>query len=91
MLNTYWDKFWKDDNGKVVIMQAPNYPIYIWIVLKVVGHFTSGQVATIFSRLAAATLIAWCLMEIFQGVNYFRRSLGLIILIFTALSLIKSL
>jgi hypothetical protein len=51
----------------------------------------SGRLADTFSWLASASLISWSLLEIFKGSNYFRRALGLLILVYAVMALIKSL
>jgi hypothetical protein len=79
--------FFKDNNGHVIIWQWPNVPLYGWIILKLVvlvvskGRFKDGC-----EQLAMAFLFAWALLEITQGVNYFRRFLGLIVGISIVLS-----
>jgi hypothetical protein len=86
-----WDKCWKDRRGHVVLWQTPNIPLIAWAVFTVISLFLSGRVADVFSWLGSAALISWSLLEVFRGVNYFRRALGLLVLIFAVMSLIKSL
>ena len=79
---TLFDKFFCDDQGNIVIAQPPNPPIILWGVaslLKLV--FTSGLTNVALDLIAFGSLFTWAWLELFQGVNYFRRSLGFIILI----------
>ena len=90
-MNNLWDKIWKDDQGHVVIWQMPNYWLIGWAVATFVSLFFNGSVANVLSVIASIFLIVWAGLEVSRGVNYFRRSLGLVILIFSILSLIRSL
>jgi len=86
-----WDRIWKDKHGRVVIWQMPNVYLIAWAVLSMISLLINGRVADIFSWVASATLITWSCLEIFRGVNYFRRALGALVLIFAVASLIKTL
>jgi hypothetical protein len=86
----FWDKLWKDKNGDVVIWQTPNVPLIGWAVLTIICIFTSGKASDIFGALGDASLVIWSLLEIFKGVNYFRRILGVIVLLFAIASFIKT-
>lgn len=86
-----WSKTWRNRQGKVVIWQTPNLPLIAWAGLTILSLLVSSRLADIFSWLGSAALIAWSLLEIFKGVNYFRRALGLLVLAMAMASLIKSL
>lgn len=79
---TFIDKCYKDKNGKVVLAQTPNLPILLWAVTALLTRFLfeSGTVHTALSYAGFGLLFTWCWLEIFQGVNYFRRVLGFVIL-----------
>ena len=82
MKNTLFDKIFRDSDGKIVLAQMPNLPLIVWItasLLKLV--FTTGVVNTGLEGLAFGSLFTWAWLELFQGVNYFRRALGLGVLI----------
>ena len=82
MENTLFDKFFRDSDGNIVIAQPPNPPIIVWGVaslLKLI--FTNGLVNLGLDLIAFGSLFTWAWLELFQGVNYFRRMLGLIVLI----------
>jgi hypothetical protein len=85
-----WNRTWRDKTGKVVIWQRPNVFIIGWVVLTLISlFFNRGNVADTFAWLSIVSLVIWCLLEIFKGVNYFRRALGVVVLLLAAL-LIKS-
>jgi hypothetical protein len=88
-----WHKTWRDRNGrgKVVIWQNPNPWLIGWAVLTVISLLFAGRTSDVFSWAAHAALIIWSLLEIFKGVNYFRRALGLLVLIFAIMSLLQNL
>jgi hypothetical protein len=82
MENTLFDKIFRDSNGNIVVGQMPNLPIIVWGVatlLKLI--FTSSQINIVLDAVAFGSLFTWAWGELFQGVNYFRRTLGLIVLI----------
>ncbi|AFY55697.1 hypothetical protein Riv7116_3226 [Rivularia sp. PCC 7116] len=82
MENSLFDKVFRDRDGNIVIAQPPNPPLIAWGVaslLKLV--FNSGQIYTGLDLLAFGCIFTWAWEELFQGVNYFRRGLGLIALI----------
>lgn len=73
----------KDKQGHIVIWQWPNVPLYGWLVFKLLS--LAVHVATLkhgFDNLSMAFLFVWAYLEITSGVNYFRRALGLIVMIF---------
>lgn len=80
--NTLFDRVFRDSEGKIVIAQPPNLPLIVWIVaslLKLI--FTTGQIYLVLDLVAFGVLFTWAWEELFQGVNYFRRGLGLIVLV----------
>lgn len=82
MENTLVDKTFRDSNGEIVLAQMPNLPLIVWIVASLLTLvFTSGKVNTVLDVVANGSLFTWAWMELFQGVNYFRRALGLAVFI----------
>ncbi|MBF2004498.1 hypothetical protein ACF3DV_22685 [Chlorogloeopsis fritschii PCC 9212] len=82
MKNTLFDKIFRDSDGNIVVAQMPNLPIIVWFtasLLKLV--FTTGEINIGLDVLAIGSLFTWAWLELFQGVNYFRRALGLVVLI----------
>ena len=90
MNNTLFDRLFRDAAGQIVIWQPPNLPILIWgsaTLLKLV--FQTGQVKLVLDLLAFSSLLYWSFLEITQGVNYFRRDLGVVVLIASIVSVIQ--
>lgn len=87
MGNTLLDKIFRDREGEIVLAQTPNLPLIVWIVaslLKLV--FTTGKISIGLEVIAFGSLFTWAWEELFQGVNYFRKALGLIVLVTLILS-----
>lgn len=70
----------EDNKGKVVLWQSPNIALYCWIIFFVISILTNGIFELLARFLAYASLSLWALLEIFTGVNWFRRVLGIVIL-----------
>jgi hypothetical protein len=90
MNDTLFDRLFRDAAGQIVIWQPPNLPIVIWVsatLLKLV--FQTGQVKLVLDLLAFSSLLYWSFLEITQGVNYFRRDLGVVVLIVLTISVIQ--
>jgi hypothetical protein len=82
MESTLFDRVFRDGEGKITIGQMPNLPIIIWTVASLSKLlFTSGVAYRSLDIIAFTALLVWALEELFQGVNYFRRALGLVVLI----------
>ncbi len=88
--DSLWDKVWKDTSGKVVVWQWPNRWLIAWAVLTGLSLALNGRAADICSTAGSVALLAWSALEIFKGVNYFRRALGALVFLFAITSLIKS-
>jgi hypothetical protein len=87
MKDNWFDRLFRDRNGNIVIGQPPNLPIVVWAIASILQLiFTSGIVHTGLQTIALMAIVFWSLAELFQGVNYFRRGLGLIVLIWTIVS-----
>ena len=82
MENTLFNKIFRDSDGQIVLAQSPNLPLIVWIVASLLSLvFTTGKISIGLEALAFGCLFTWAWEELFQGVNYFRRALGLIVLI----------
>ena len=76
------DKIAKDKNGKLTIWQSPNLSIIVWAVATLASKFvSSGRPHQTLELIAFGAIFVWAWLEIFFGVNYFRRALGVVILI----------
>jgi hypothetical protein len=88
-LKSFWNKFWRDKHGKVVIWQAPNAPLLVWLVTAVIGTFVKGETGRWIGFAGDLALAVWAFQEIRSGVNYFRRFLGIIVLIAVMANLLR--
>jgi hypothetical protein len=82
MENSLFDKTFRDSEGNIVIAQPPNLPLLVGItatILKLIVK--SGNIHTGLDAIAFGSLFTWAWQELFEGVNYFRRALGLLVLI----------
>jgi hypothetical protein len=84
-----WDRIWKNKHGEVIIWQNPNIPLIAWMILTLLSIFTVGEFSNITWYLALITLLLWCGLEVFKGVNYFRRCLGVIVLLIIVAAIFK--
>jgi hypothetical protein len=75
------DKCLKDSEGKTVLAQKPNFPILIWLGSLLLRPILSGNLYTLIDLIGFGALFTWAYLELFQGINYFRRLLGLVVLI----------
>jgi len=82
MEDSLLNKTFKDSEGNVVLAQMQNLPLLVWIaatLLKLI--LTSGSIHIGLDAIAFGSLFTWAWQELFQGVNYFRRALGFVVLI----------
>lgn len=92
MHRNIWDKIWRDKSGRIVVWQTPNAPLIGWAVLTFASLlFSKGHISNALTWAGEASLIVWCLLEIFKGANYFRRALGLTVLYYAIMTLLRSL
>ena len=81
METTLFDRIFRDDTGSIVIAQPPSLPLLVWLAAAGINLLpTGGNVEAFLDALSFGALFTWAWLELFQGVNYFRRSLGLIVL-----------
>ena len=79
---TLFDRTFRDSEGKIVIAQMPNLPLIVGLVALVLQYtLPSTKLQTGVDLVAFGALFTWAWQEAFAGVNYFRRALGLIVLV----------
>ena len=66
--------------GAVVVGQKPNWPLYCFISFRVLSLFVHGQFGHYLVSFSNIFLIIWASLEIYSGVNLFRRLLGVFVL-----------
>lgn len=82
METNLFDQTFRDDEGKVVIAQPPNLPVLVGITATILTYLSpNANLSVISFAIAYGALFTWAWQEFFDGVNYFRRALGLIALI----------
>lgn len=82
-----WDRFWRDKHGRIVIWQAPNPPLYGWLVFMLLGRIIkTGPVHNGASFVSAVFLLIWAYLELTDGVNYFRRAVGAVVIVSVVIS-----
>lgn len=82
--------FFCDKHGTVIISQPANKPLIAWFVLQcavLLAQFTQAT-RTIYLVIAAGLVLAyWALLEIFLGVNPWRKTLGIVVYTYVVVSL----
>lgn len=74
--------FFKDKKSRWTIWQAPNLLLYSWLVAKAVAFIIkNGLLHSLSDTLAFGLLFTWSWLELTGGASYFRRGLGLLVLI----------
>lgn len=82
MENTLFDRTFRDSEGQIVIAQMPNLPLSVGLVATLLTLIvTTGKINLALELVAFGSLFTWAWEELFQGVNYFRRALGLIAIV----------
>ena len=82
MEDSLFDRTFRDSQGEIVIAQKPNLPILVWLVATLLNLIpTTDNIHTGLDALAFGSLFTWAWLELFQGINYFRRALGFIVLL----------
>ncbi|MFB2892374.1 hypothetical protein ACE1CI_05445 [Aerosakkonemataceae cyanobacterium BLCC-F50] len=82
MENTLFDQVFRDSEGNIVIAQPPNLPLIVGITSSLLEIILpTGKVHLGLDLIAFGSLFTWAWLELFEGVNYFRRALGLIVLV----------
>jgi hypothetical protein len=79
--------FIRDKHGRIMVWQTPNLPLAGWLLCMIAARFIHpGQIRTTLEFISTAALFTWAYLEITQGASYFRRTLGLLVLVSLILS-----
>lgn len=82
----FWDKFWHDKRGNLVVWQTPNIYLKIWFVAFVISElFHSPLIRKPFGWVAFIAILVWSALEMKGGVNNFRKALGLLVFLLAIL------
>lgn len=91
-VQTFVDKTFKDNQGRVVLGQFPNLSLMSFVLFSITTRFfRSGSAGSFCKVMAFGSLFVWSWLEITSGVNYFRRALGLGVMIVNVASAITYL
>lgn len=83
MDTTFFDTVFRDENGEIVIAQPPNLTLSIWIGASLLQLIVTREPINLGLEIVAfLSILIWALQEAFEGVNYFRRLLGLFVFLF---------
>ena len=87
-----WTRFFRDAEGRIVIAQFPNWPLWAWLGATLLEHTLAGGDGLVLARLISfAAIVYWAYLEIVSGVNPFRKCLGGVVLLFVLYSRLSSL
>ncbi len=73
------------------ILQFPNGPLILAFVSGLVAHHCHGRVHSDARAVSYLSMAVWAYLELFHGVNAFRRLLGLVYTVSTVIALASSL
>jgi hypothetical protein len=76
---------------RFVIVQFPNPPLIIALIAGETANLTHGTSSDYASSASYLSLGIWAYLELVEGVNWFRRLLGLAFAIFTTVHLASAL
>lgn len=83
-------RFVSNKQGQVVLWQSPNAPLLAWLIFTLLGMVLhDGSHRSIVHIAAHIAIIIWALLEVFWGASPFRRTLGVIVLVLTAGSILR--
>ncbi|WP_088893622.1 hypothetical protein [Leptolyngbya ohadii] len=80
--DSLFNRIFRDSEGNIVIAQLPNLPATIGTAATLL-HFVApnGAIGILSGLVGFGTLYTWAWLELFSGVNYFRKGLGLVSLV----------
>jgi hypothetical protein len=76
-------RFFQNKHGNLVIWQMPNLPLISWAVFLVLARSLPHTWQQIALWLSFGSLMVWALLEVVLGASYFRRALGLAVIIWS--------
>lgn len=84
----FWNSFFEDRHGNVVIYQRPNILIIAAVVSSMIALLTNkGVIHAVTAWIAITTWLAWSLLEVIFGDSYFRKTIGVLSLLIEVLVL----
>ena len=77
----------KTRDGRVVLGQKPNLPLVVWFVAFILRLvFPDGAFGLGMYVISFVAIFIWAWLELFMGVNIFRRILGFVVLVLSVIS-----
>jgi hypothetical protein len=86
-LRELWNRGQRGWPKNAPIAQFPNAPLLAAIAAWIVGHFTSGSINDAASAVFYVALSCFAWWEVTDGVNNFRRVMGVAVLLYVVVSL----
>jgi hypothetical protein len=80
----------EEKSSKFVIFQFPNKPMWVLAAAWLVSYFSSGLISSVSRTVFYIAGIIWAYEEITDGVNLFRRILGLAALLAIGYLMLKA-
>ena len=75
-------KFFKDSDGQIVIWQRPNVPLIGWLLFAIASFLIKiSPWQNFLAYLSFGFIFTWAWLEITKGKSYFRRALGVLVLL----------
>lgn len=74
-----------------VVAQFPNTPLLIAMAAYIAGALTSGWVGAISRAVFYVALGTWAYWEVSDGANWFRRLLGMVIIVYVVVQITRGL
>jgi hypothetical protein len=77
--------------GRLTVVQWPNISLLVFILLSIASHLyhSTGAAGSFVRVFADVALLVWAGDELARGVNPFRRTLGLVVIVATIASMIS--
>ena len=88
------DRFFRNpETGRVVVVQVPNLPLILFLVLRGIELLLSphGTVNDVLHWGGTAALTWWAVDEVARGSSPFRRVLGALVLVYVVVSVVTGL
>ncbi|HEY9811193.1 MAG TPA: hypothetical protein V6D13_17850 [Halomicronema sp.] len=80
--STLFDRTFRDKSGNIVIAQPPNLPLIVALTATLLQFVVpSGNLQAGLDLVGFGAWFTWAWLELFEGVNYFRQALGLVVLV----------
>jgi hypothetical protein len=69
------------ETGRLSVGSWPNPPLWVWIAARALGHVVhEGFPHRVLGLIGTVALALWALLELWSGVNPWRRFLGIVVL-----------